>query len=495
MVWRDPFGKFNAPHPSGQRKMCCSLYQGIEKPCFIGAFSWFGFVRVPSLNSEDMRYEASKQAATFAPWGGERRFGKFLSGALPGLFYCGRMVPLCAEGRAKEEMQMTYRHTLYASYLGYVTQAIGNNLPPLLFVTFNERFGVTLGQLGLLVSINFAIQMLVDLLAARYVDRIGHRRAVVLAQVMSTAGLVLLGILPYVMRNAFAAILIPIAMNAVGGGLLEVLVSPIVESLPGEHKEKAMSLLHSFYCWGHVAVVLLSTAYFALVGVENWRYLPLIWAILPFANAFLYAKVPMRPPLAEHERMPLKALFSKKIFWVFLLMMVCAGASEQAMSQWSSLFAERGLSVSKTMGDLLGPCAFAVLMGLARLLYGLLGDRLNIRRAMALSAGLCVGCYLLAAFAPHPLLGLLGCALTGFSVGLMWPGTFSMVARAYPQGGTAMFAILALAGDVGCSAGPGLVGWVSGGLGLNLGLLAACIFPVMMLAAALCAGRTGRDDG
>ena len=495
MVWRDPFGKFNAPYPSGQRQMCCSLYQGIEMPCFIGAFSWFGFVRVPSSNSEDMRHEASKQAATFAPWGGERLFGKFLSGALPGLFYCGRMVPLCAEGRAKEEMQMTYRHTLYASYLGYVTQAIGNNLPPLLFVTFNERFGVTLGQLGLLVSINFAIQMLVDLLAARYVDRIGHRRAVVLAQVMSTAGLVLLGILPYVMRNAFAAILIPIAMNAVGGGLLEVLVSPIVESLPGEHKEKAMSLLHSFYCWGHVAVVLLSTAYFALVGVENWRYLPLIWAILPFANAFLYAKVPMRPPLAEHERMPLKALFSKKIFWVFLLMMVCAGASEQAMSQWSSLFAERGLSVSKTMGDLLGPCAFAVLMGLARLLYGLLGDRLNIRRAMALSAGLCVGCYLLAAFAPHPLLGLLGCALTGFSVGLMWPGTFSMVARAYPQGGTAMFAILALAGDVGCSAGPGLVGWVSGGLGLNLGLLAACIFPVMMLAAALCAGRTGRDDG
>lgn len=381
---------------------------------------------------------------------------------------------------------MTYRHTLYASYLGYITQAICNNLPPLLFVTFNERFGVTLGQLGLLVSINFFIQIVVDLLAARYVDRIGHRRAVVLAQVFSTLGLLLLGVLPYLLPNAFAAILIAVAMSAVGGGLLEVLVSPIVESLPGEHKEKAMSLLHSFYCWGHVAVVLLSTAYFALAGVDNWRYLPFLWAIPPLLNAFLYAKVPMQPPLAAHERTPLGALFSRRIFWVFLLMMICAGASEQAMSQWASLFAERGLSVSKTMGDLLGPCAFAVLMGLARLLYGILGDKLNIRRAMALSAALCVGCYLLAANAPHPLLGLLGCAVTGFSVGLMWPGTFSMVARAFPQGGTAMFAMLALAGDVGCSAGPGLVGLVSGGAGLNAGLMVACVFPVLMLASALC---------
>ena len=381
---------------------------------------------------------------------------------------------------------MTYRHTLYASYLGYITQAICNNLPPLLFVTFNERFGVTLGQLGLLVSINFFIQIVVDLLAARYVDRIGHRRAVVLAQVFSTLGLLLLGVLPYLLPNAFAAILIAVAMSAVGGGLLEVLVSPIVESLPGEHKEKAMSLLHSFYCWGHVAVVLLSTAYFALAGVDNWRYLPFLWAVPPLLNAFLYAKVPMQPPLAAHERTPLGALFSRRIFWVFLLMMICAGASEQAMSQWASLFAERGLSVSKTMGDLLGPCAFAVLMGLARLLYGILGDKLNIRRAMALSAGLCVGCYLLAANAPHPLLGLLGCAVTGFSVGLMWPGTFSMVARAFPQGGTAMFAMLALAGDVGCSAGPGLVGLVSGGAGLNAGLMVACVFPVLMLASALC---------
>ena len=381
---------------------------------------------------------------------------------------------------------MTYRHTLYASYLGYITQAICNNLPPLLFVTFNERFGVTLGQLGLLVSINFFIQIVVDLLAARYVDRIGHRRAVVLAQVFSTLGLLLLGVLPYLLPNAFAAILIAVAMSAVGGGLLEVLVSPIVESLPGEHKEKAMSLLHSFYCWGHVAVVLLSTAYFALAGVDNWRYLPFLWAVPPLLNAFLYAKVPMQPPLAAHERTPLRALFSRKLFWVFLLMMICAGASEQAMSQWASLFAERGLSVSKTMGDLLGPCAFAVLMGLARLLYGILGDKLNIRRAMALSAALCVGCYLLAANAPHPLLGLLGCAVTGFSVGLMWPGTFSMVARAFPQGGTAMFAMLALAGDVGCSAGPGLVGLVSGGAGLNAGLMVACVFPVLMLASALC---------
>ena len=387
---------------------------------------------------------------------------------------------------------MTYRHTMYASYLGSVTQAI-NNLPSLLFVTFNERFGVSLEQLGLLVSIIFFIQMLVDTLAARYADRLGYRRAVVLGQALAALGLLLLGTLPYVLENTFAAILISTAVSAMGCGLLEVLVSPIVESLPGEHKEKTMSLLHSFYCWGYVAVVLLSTAYFAAFGVENWRYLPLAWAVLPLANAFLYARVPMVPPVAEHERTPIRSMFGKKVFWLFLLMMICAGASEQAMGQWASLFAERGLNVSKTVGDLLGPCAFAVLMGLARLLYGILGDKLNIRRAMALSAALCVGCYLLAANAPHPLLGLLGCAVTGFSVGLMWPGTFSMVARAFPQGGTAMFAMLALAGDVGCSAGPGLVGLVSGGAGLNAGLMTACVFPVLMLASALALSRRQRS--
>lgn len=337
----------------------------------------------------------------------------------------------------------------------------------------------------MLVSVNFAIQMAVDLLAARYADRLGVRRAVVLAEGISAIGLALLGILPYAMENAFAAILIPIALNAVGGGLLEVMVSPIVESLPTGHKEKAMSLLHSFYCWGHVAVVLLSTAFFAAAGIENWRYLPIIWAAVPLFDTWLFCRAPLLPPVPEGERTPLKALFSRKVFWIFLLMMVCAGASEQAMSQWSSLFAELGLSVPKAAGDLLGPCAFAALMGLSRLLYGLRGDRLNLRKAMALSAALCVGCYLLAVFAPHPLARLLGCAVTGFSVGLMWPGTFSTVARAYPQGGTAMFAILALSGDVGCSVGPGLVGLVSGGFGLSMGLLAACVFPALMLAAAL----------
>ena len=386
---------------------------------------------------------------------------------------------------------MTYRHTMYASYLGSVTQAI-NNLPSLLFVTFNERFGVSLEQLGLLVSIIFFIQMLVDTLAARYADRLGYRRAVVLGQALAALGLLLLGTLPYVLENTFAAILISTAVSAMGCGLLEVLVSPIVESLPGEHKEKTMSLLHSFYCWGYVAVVLLSTAYFAAFGVENWRYLPLAWAVLPLANAFLYARVPMVPPVAEHERTPIRSMFGKKVFWLFLLMMICAGASEQAMGQWASLFAERGLNVSKTVGDLLGPCAFAALMGLARLLYGKFGERLNIRRAMVFSAALCVCCYLVAANAPHPLLGLLGCALTGFSVALMWPGTFSMVARAFPQGGTAVFALLALAGDVGNSVGPGLVGFVSGGAGLNAALMVACAFPVLMLAASLYIAFEGR---
>ena len=383
---------------------------------------------------------------------------------------------------------MTYRHTLYASYLGYVTQAICNNLPPLLFVTFNERFGVTLGQLGLLVSINFAIQMLVDLLSARYVDRIGHRRAVVLAQGMSTAGLLLLGVLPYVLENAFIAILIPIAIGAVGGGLLEVLVSPIVEGLPGEHKEKAMSLLHSFYCWGHVGVVLLSTVFFTVFGIENWRILAVFWALIPAVNCLLFWRVPIYSLLEEGERgMTLLELLKSRMFWLLLALMVCAGASEQAVSQWASSFAEAGLGVSKSMGDLCGPMLFAILMGTSRALYGKYGERLPLELCMKLSAGLCIVSYLVVSLSAWPVLSLLGCGVCGFSVGILWPGSFSIASRSIPRGGTLLFALLALGGDVGCSFGPTFVGTVSSMAqgDLHFGILTAVVFPAAMLAGCL----------
>lgn len=401
-------------------------------------------------------------------------------------------------------MKLTSRHTKYASYLGYITQAIVNNLSPLLFVTFHTHYGVSLEQLGLLVSYNFGIQILVDLLSARYIDRIGYRVGAVAAHLIAAFGLVLMAILPQVMDNTFLAILIATFFTAVGGGMDEVLISPIVESLPGDEKASAMSILHSFYCWGHMAVVILSTLYFTLFGIENWYWLPMIWALIPLFDAFLFSKVPLYALVEESERVPVGSLIRSGAFWVFLLIMVASGASEQAMSQWSSLFAEEGLRVSKAMGDLLGPCMFACLMGISRLIYGIFGERLDVKKGLVLSGFMCIGSYLLAVLSHEPILSLAGCALCGFSVGLMWPGTFSLAARSFTAGGTAAFALLALAGDIGCSSGPGLVGWISGASGaetsvtgaLKRGIGSGIIFPVLLLAGLFLLTRlTQRKNG
>ena len=386
-------------------------------------------------------------------------------------------------------MKLTYKHTKYAAYIGYITQAIVNNLPALLFVTFNTDYGISLEKIGLLVTLNFGVQILVDLMAVKYIDRIGYRAGVVAAHVFAVLGLCCFGMLPEIMADKYAAIVIAMVLNAIGGGLTEVLISPIVESLPGDEKASAMSILHSFYCWGHMAVVILSTAFFAFIGIENWRVLPFIWAAVPLFNIFFFSKVPLRVLVEESQRVPVSRLCKSGIFWMLMLLMVAAGASEQAMSQWSSLFAEAGLSVSKTMGDLLGPCMFAALMGTARLVYGVLGSRLNIRMSLLYTSLLCIASYLITVLAPWPIVSLIGCGLCGFSVGLMWPGVFSLSSQTYPAGGTAMFALLALAGDLGCGGGPGLVGLVSGrledGLGvmnaLKSGVGVAIVFPVLMV--------------
>lgn len=380
-------------------------------------------------------------------------------------------------------MQLQYKHTRNACYLGYITQAIVNNLAPLLFVTFQKQFSISLDKIGLLISVNFAMQMLIDALAAKFVDKIGYRTCIVGAHIFCTVGLAGMGIFPFVFPSAYAGLIAAVLINAVGGGLIEVLVSPIVESLPGDEKASAMSLLHSFYCWGHVSVVLLSTVFFVSVGTEHWTILSVLWALVPLFNTFLFLNVPLNTIHSEEASLPIRKLFSMKLFWVFLLLMICAGASEQAMSQWTSLFAESGLQVSKTMGDLLGPCAFAVLMGVSRAFYGKFGAKLNLKRFIAGSGVLCIASYLLAAFSPIPLLSLVGCALCGLSVGILWPGTFSLSSAYCPQGGTALFALLALGGDVGCAAGPGLVGWVSSLADgeLKWGLTAALVFPILLL--------------
>ena len=375
-----------------------------------------------------------------------------------------------------------YNHTLYASYVGYITQAIVNNFAPLLFMTFARQYALTLDRLALITTLNFAVQLLVDLVSARVVDRIGYRICVVAAHVLATAGLVALAVLPRVLPDAYAGILAAVVLYAIGGGLIEVLISPIVESCPTERKEAAMSLLHSFYCWGHLAVILLSTLFFALVGIDRWPLLAVLWALIPLANCFYFAKVPLYSLTGEQAPLSIGKLFRQKVFWLLMVVMVCAGASEQAMSQWASAFAESALNLSKTVGDLAGPCLFALLMGASRALYGKFSERLPLKKAMLFCAALCVGCYLLSSLTGNPVLGLVGCAVCGFSVGIFWPGTFSIAAAALPSAGTAMYALMALAGDVGCSGGPTLVGFVANALGgdLKMGLLAAIAFPVLI---------------
>ena len=383
-----------------------------------------------------------------------------------------------------KSMKNGYNKTVYACFTGYVVQAIVNNFAPLLFLTFQGSYGIPLSKITMLVTINFILQLLVDLVSIGFVDRIGYRASMMLAHIFVAAGLVSLTVLPEVFEDPFAGLLIAVMVYAVGGGLLEVLVSPVMEACPTDNKEKAMSLLHSFYCWGHVGVVLCSTIYFRIFGIGSWKAMALIWAVIPLLNTFVFAKVPIAPLTPENETgLTIKALFSKRIFWILMLMMVCAGACEQSVSQWASTFAEKGLGVSKTVGDLAGPMAFAVLMGTSRAFYGRFGHKINLERFMIYSGILCILSYLCISLLQVPVLGLAGCALCGLSVGILWPATFSMAAASVKRGGTAMFAFLALAGDLGCSGGPTLVGVVSGYFGddLRKGILAAVVFPVLLL--------------
>lgn len=378
---------------------------------------------------------------------------------------------------------LQYKHTVRACFVGYVVQAIVNNFAPLLFLTFQAQYGIPLSQITVLITVNFALQLTVDFVSAFFIDKIGYRVSIVAAHTFAAAGLVLMTVLPEIMPSPFAGLLIAVICYAVGGGLLEVLVSPIVEACPTDNKEQAMSLLHSFYCWGSVAVVGLSTLFFALFGTRSWRYLALMWATVPLANAFVFSKVPIAPLIEDGEKgLSIKELFKNKMFWIFMLLMLCSGASEQAVSQWASTFAERGLGVSKTIGDLTGPMLFSVLMGLSRLIYGKFGGRIKLDSIMLGSGVLCIISYLIITLTGSSVLGLCGVALCGLSVGIMWPGTFSKASASIKGGGTAMFALLALCGDLGCSGGPTFAGMMASRFGDNLkiGMLCAIVFPAVL---------------
>ena len=376
-----------------------------------------------------------------------------------------------------------YQKTLRACYLGYITQAICANFAPLLFLTFQKTYGISLGKIALIPTVFFLTQLVIDFAATGFVDRIGYRTCVVVSHLLSTEGLVMLAFLPDLLPDPFLGILISVVFYAVSSGLIEVLISPIVEACPFENKASRMSLLHSFYCWGMVGVVLGSTLFFALFGLENWRILTLLWALVPFYNVFNFLTCPIERLVENGEGMGVGNLLRLPLFWVLILLMACSGAAENAMTQWASAFAEAAIGVPKTVGDLAGPCLFAVFMGASRVLCARMSNKVNLTKIMLVCGILCIGCYLLASLSVLPVLGLAGCALCGFSVGVMWPGTLSLSAQTCPRGGTAMFAFLALAGDLGGTIGPMSVGFVSGlaNSDLRRGFLVAVFFPVVLV--------------
>ena len=376
---------------------------------------------------------------------------------------------------------LNYKHTITACFIGYVVQAIVCNYAPLLFVSWEQEFNISIAQLTVVVTLTFFTQIAVDLISAKYAERVGYRRSLIISHLCAFTGFILLGILPYMMSNAFAGIIISVIIYSVGSGILEVLISPVVEACPTDNKAGAMSLLHSFYCWGAVAVIAFSTLFFSLFGRENWRYLAFIWAVFSLLNGVFFIFVPVAEP-KENKEAKASSPFKEKFFYAVILLMICAGASEQAMSQWASTFAETGLGVSKAVGDLAGPAAFAVLMGSGRVLFSKLSNKIKIEKYLFASALLCIVAYLLASFSQNPVIALIGCALCGFSVAAMWPGTISLSTKRMPNS-TVLFAFLALAGDIGCTGGPTLIGIVTDTLGgsIKQGLIFAILFPVIIV--------------
>ena len=384
-------------------------------------------------------------------------------------------------------MKSKYQKTLIACYLGFITQAITANFAPLLFLTFHRTYQISLGRIAFISTAFFFTQLLIDLFCAKYVDKIGYRKSVVASEIFSAAGLIGLAFLPSLLPDPYVGIMISVIIYAMGSGLIEVLVSPIVEACPFDNKDSVMSLLHSFYCWGSVGVILLSTIFFAIFGIENWRILSCVWALIPLCNTFNFIFCPIESLTEEGEGFSIRQLFHIPIFWIALILMVCAGASEISMAQWASAYVESALGISKNIGDIIGPCLFAIMMGISRFFYGKYGEKLDLMKFMIASGILCLICYLLAALAPLPFLNLVGCGLCGFSVGIMWPGTISIASKKIPLGGTAMFAFLAMAGDLGGAVGPGIVGLVTQAANDNLkiGVLASCVFPAVLVLSVL----------
>lgn len=389
-----------------------------------------------------------------------------------------------------------YNKTLKACYLGFITQSIVCNFASLLFLRFHYEFNISIGTIALIPTVFFFTQILIDIFCAKFVDRIGYRKCVVTSEILAALGLIGLAILPNLFSNPFIGIIISVIIYAAGSGLIEVLVSPIVEACPFENKESVMSLLHSFYCWGVVGVIIITTVFFKIFGIENWRILAIIWAIIPLYNIYNFAVCPIEHLTEDGQGLKTNVLLKNPKFWISIILMICAGASELAMAQWASAYVESALNLSKTIGDIVGPCLFAVAMGICRIFYGKYGEKINLLNFMTFSGVLCLVCYLLVALTKAPVLGLIGCVICGFSVAIMWPGTISISSKQLPLGGTAMFALLAMSGDLGGTIGPAIVGIATEHAGNNLksGLLLGCIFPIVLILATIVLRLTQKDN-
>ena len=376
-----------------------------------------------------------------------------------------------------------YKKTLRACYLGFITQAIAANFAPLLFLKLHNDYHIPLGMIALIPTAFFFTQLVVDIFCAKFVDRIGYRESIVASEIFSVIGLIGLAFLPNLLSSAYAGIMISVVLYAVGSGLIEVLCSPIVEACPFKNKEATMSLLHSFYCWGWVGVTLISTVLFNVIGIDNWPLVACFWAIVPLYNIYNFATCPIEHLVDEGKGMTILQLFRSPLFWGAVVLMVCSGASEISMAQWASAFVESALGFSKTVCDLAGPCLFGITMGICRVFYGKFGEKVDLSKFMIGSGLLCLICYLLASLSKNPVAALIGCIMCGFSIAIMWPGTLSISSKKIPAGGTAMFALLAMAGDLGGSIGPSSVGMISQKAGDNLqyGLFFGGIFPVVLV--------------
>ena len=381
-------------------------------------------------------------------------------------------------------MSAKYIPTKIACYIGYIVQAVVNNFLPILFIAFNNIYGLGYEELARLMVFNFATQMVVDFITPKIVSKVGYKTGAVLSQLTAALGLFLLGVLPRIM-DTYTGIILSIIIYAFGSGLMEVLISPIVEMLPTSDKSGNMSLLHSFYCWGQAFTIIVTTILVMIFGYSRWANIPMLWAIIPFFNTLFFIKVPVIEPSIKTEKFKLKHLIKDQKFLIYMVMMLCAGASEIAMAEWASMFAQQALGISKVIGDLLGPCAFAIFMGTGRIWYAAVSKKLDFSKTLIVLSILCFICYIVVAVCEIPLVALIFCAVCGFTVSISWPGIYSEGAREFPEGSSVMYSVFAMCGDTGCCLGPWVLGIVADSAGLNMGFLSASSFSVIMILAVL----------